>query len=556
MREPITGAGTAGTAAATSWQFSPVVTAGPGPADFTYQEIQRSVFSPSRRIAASELMTEIATADSWSACRTSILFGTTASSLAGNSRVSTLTNGALYVGSGTVLVGTNHQLELELTDYTAATSNELQALIALRRPSEEIWIGVDLHSGGPVLQRKIPGGATTNLGFGGLSTFPNSQPAAKFRYIAVVVIQSFVNLIAELTDGTTYTAIASLNSTSVLNDVAKDRTWLVEQLVYSASSATAMVSTAALRIGRPRYDTLVNQRPMTTTQGEPYQRGNECFFSSSANLITTGAIGGSGPIFYADALLCLYSRNGLSGTYTKQASYEFQRDGRFWGDGVGQILFEESSNQFLAITNSWGNNEVSPGVWNTQVWIWRTDANATAGHVRFSQGNVLNFDNANYIHYDPSLVQIGGVWYVTCTRKQNGIDSNSAAYWPVCYQNTSARPETGTWTLVWEDKSQVASGNNYEGNCFAWRNGVCYTYAAGRDNNGYRCYNTVSGQFIGTFPPRNGYRGNPGHYCELVERRDGQTYYYLLLMDGATSIVQRANQVTTGYPWPLRAFAR
>lgn len=526
--------------------------AGPGPLGLTYTETGRFYYVPDREMPTDEIAVDIGSANSWQIVLPEVGAGTASSAAQEGGRLVSLGNNSrAYLNTGVPMIGTAQRVDIALSSYSATASTATRVSVAFRRPAEELRAGVNLSTGQPFADFYNPATGVASAFYiqPRQSNFPATPPAA-VRRLVVQVMQNYVTITADFADGSFGTAIFICASQVVLNEVAKDKTWQLAAHLETGSASSIQV--ARMLVGRSRYDVIQNARPVTTTTGAPYTRGNELFFNSSGGTTANGALDLPAD-FWGGSALVLFSINSKTRAITHHAAHCVQRDGRYWTDGVGQQLYDEKSGYWYLCVNSWGNNEVSPDAWDLKISIYRTDQDATQGHNIWTERAELDFDNANFIHYDPTLVQIAGTWYCSATRKIKSSNSNGQGYWPVTYKNTSPDPLAGTWVLAWEDKYP---GADVEGNCFVWDGPTCYTVVAGRGGFGYRFYNTVTGAYIGT---RSGnglpvYNYNPGHYCLLEDRRDGVTRYIVMLMDGGRTVIVDANEITPGYRTPLQRF--
>ncbi len=451
------------------------------------------------------------------------------------------------VDTKALLQGSLNGIQLDFSYAPAAAS--VQAGVALQLGAgQQLLLGASLGTDRQFVCQYNNGAASTALVPLGPSTVTTQSVV---KTLVVGMLANFICLVTLHADGTRSAALYNNPSVLDLGRTSRNLTMGVKVFAANNGGAATDVGIQRLRIGKVLGQGDSNQRQVKYVDGTPYQRDGELYFTTAIGWVS-GAIAGQPPAFsFATSHLGVYSVNQTTGAKTRRGQLYFEREGGYYGEGIGQLLLDPATGLWHLAAQSYGNLETNATTWDCHIWTYTSDEDVLHGTHGMGQALKLDLENTGWVQYDPAWVKRDGAWYVMCAEKANGGTTYDKPYHIACFKSTDYVPgvTAGTWARQWTEAGRSTST---EGPNTARINGVDYVWSSLQGGAGFPCYEVVTGIFKGIQPcPILTTQGYTPHFCLLQYFANGQTQYLLNGFNGNLSPLLRGPG-SAGYEFPLR----
>lgn len=377
-----------------------------------------------------------------------------------------------------------------LLDVTNAGSGVRAGLVA----ESDSVLAVHDPGAGQVSIQVTRTGATTVIG-----TAPADLGPA-FR-LAFVLNENFVTILADTGDGWLPLLRERINQVLDL----RDPVILAEHTFgYGPREDGTAVEIASAQGGYYGEAGVRDPHLVTYADGTPYLRDGKAYLT-----MTNAGLG-----FFQTAHWGVWELDLADPTELRQVSHVFfKRDGVVLGDHAGQVVFDDSTGEFIIAVSGWGDF-AGNGV---RCHTTRTRENVLTGtHVLESRTMALPTEASGA--WDPALTRIDGTWHVAFVESPS---QNPFRFHPALATGRT----TDALTLVAADTTR----NQTEGTILQKIGGTWFLLASDGDARNYRVYD-LGMKFLGTLNAP--YGTNIPHPMIIPVPERGSTRYVMVTFDG------------------------
>ena len=523
--------------------ISKPITSAPSPTEFTFKQRYQTFTNVLDPIRPNQEVASLQTRYDWNEGSSSGV-----ATVISSSTVAGTTSSAWNNGAYTITLGANSGHLISTQVFLQATNNCLQydvrpgsvgkLTVCLQHSTTggNVTVGLDLGTGAFVSTAQTSTGSST-VTLTPIAIGDNSSSSAVVSFW-VIVCQNMLRAFCRYEDGTINSATFLTTPTVTLNNVADNGKW--RMCLYASTTTSTTIAVTRLRLGQPEGQFTGNHRMVTNQEGKPYIKDGRNYFLATVNFHDYGT---ADPQDYGNNGVGIYALDPVSGAFEPTALWCFERNSKYWAEGVSCVVFDEDTNSFRVATSTWGNCELNATTWDLHLYLYESDADLLHGTHVLRNGTQLPFDNANKLQYDASLVKANNLWRIVFTQKASATgNSNAVAFRSACYSSA----DLSTWTKTWED----TTSDNYEGATILRVNGTYYAFSTG--NGGWRTHSLVTGSYIGLIPfPVGADAGIKPHPSFFMRMENGKTKYQLLTFNAASTLLYDMVQETTGYEFPI-----